>query len=110
MRPELIKFLVTKTDLNEKEMKPELHLAKDIGFYGLDAVDFFEKFFDHFEIKNLDDFEEESHIDGSVDFKYEGQNWFKNIFRKDREKYLNPDVSIGHLNKVVEAGKWFNER
>ena len=34
MRPELIKFIVTKTDLNENEVKPELHLAKDIGFYG----------------------------------------------------------------------------
>jgi len=42
MNSELIKFIVKHTDLKVDDIKPELRLAQDIGFYGLDSISFFE--------------------------------------------------------------------
>ncbi len=110
MNQELIEFIVTRTQLKSDEIKPETKLAEDIGFYGLDAISFFEEFFEKFEIQNLDEFDVDLHIDGSVDFTPRPLNWIKNVLIKERRKYLRPDVTIGHLEKVIETGKWIDEK
>jgi hypothetical protein len=110
MNPELIEFIVKNTHLKAEQIKPELRLAEDIGFYGLDSICFFEEFFKTFKIDNYEDFDSDLHIDGGSDFAPKPIQWLKNIFIKERKKYLRPDVTIGHLQKVIESGKWFNER
>lgn len=110
MNPKLIDFVVKNTHLKAGDIRPEMRLAEDIGYYGLDAISFFERFFSEFEIKNIESFDVDLHIDGSVDFAPRPLNWLKNILNKDRRKYLRPDVTLGHLDKVVEKGSWFNER
>lgn len=107
MNSELKDFIVKRTHLNEEQIKPELRLAEDIGYYGLDAITFFEDFFTTFKIKNYKDFDSDLHING--DFAPRPIQWLKNMFIKKRRKYLQPDVTIGHLQKVIEKGKWFNE-
>lgn len=108
MKQELIDFIISKTHLKADEIKPELKLAQDIGFYGLDSISFFDEFFDKFEIQNTDEFDVDLYIDGSVDFALEPIKWIKNIFIKERKIYLRPDVTMGHLEKVIEAKKWIN--
>lgn len=110
MNPKLIDFIVDNTHLKAGDIKPAIRLAEDIGFYGLDAVDFFENFFAEFEISNTENFDFDLHVDGGPDFIRRPLNWLKNIVNKERRKYLNPDVTLGHLDKVVEKGSWFNER
>ena len=110
MIPELIEFIINNTHLKAEQVKPELRLAEDIGFYGLDAISFFEEFFATFKIENIEDFDSNLHIDGGSDFAPQPMQWLKNIFNTERRKYLRPDVTIGHLQKVIENGKWFNER
>ncbi len=110
MKQELIDFITNKTHLKVDEINSELKLAEDIGFYGLDAISFFEEFFEKFEIQNLDEFDIDLHIDGSVDFAPRPLNWIKNILIKERRKYLKPDVTMGHLEKVIEAGKWIDNK
>lgn len=110
MNPKLIDFLAKNTHLKTGDIRPELRLAEDIGFYGLDAISFFESFFAEFEIKNIEIFDFDSHIDGSVDFAPRPLNWLKSVLNKERRKYLRPDVTLGHLEKVIETGCWFNER
>lgn len=108
MIQELIDFIASRTYLKSDEIKPELKLAEDIGFYGLDSISFLEEFFNVFKIKNLDDFDVNLHIDGGSDFAPRPLNWIKNLMNKERRKYLKPDVTMGHVEKVVEAGKWIN--
>ncbi|MBC7865384.1 MAG: hypothetical protein IAF38_20580 [Bacteroidia bacterium] len=110
MNPDLVDFVVKRTHLKAGEIKPELRLAEDIGFYGMDAVSFFEEFFAEFKIKNCEDFDFDMHIDRGPDFALQPIKWLKNIVVKSRRRYLRPDVSIGHLEKVQEKGEWFNER
>jgi hypothetical protein len=109
MNPKLTDFIIKNTHLKAGEIRPELRLAEDIGYYGLDAISFFESFFSEFDIKDIESFDADLHIDGSVDFSPRPLNWLKKIFDKDRQKYLKPDVTLGHLNKVVEKGSWFSE-
>ena len=68
MNPKLIDFIVSSTHLKTGDIRPELRLAEDIGYYGLDAISFFEKFFAEFKIKSTENFDLDLHIDGSVDF------------------------------------------
>ncbi len=110
MNQRFIDFVTQNTQLKAGDIKPELRLAEDIGFYGMDAIAFFESFFAKFEIKDIDSFDFDLHIDGSVDFTPRPLNWIKNLVKKERRKYLRPDVTLGHLDKVVEKGSWFNER
>jgi len=109
MEREFLDFLVQVTHLEYHQITPETKLADDIGFYGMDAIIFFEKFFEEFNIQNTDDFDLHLHIDGSVDFTPRPLNWIKNIILKERRKYLRPDVNMGHLNKVVKSGTWINK-
>ncbi|MFZ9955610.1 MAG: hypothetical protein ACO3E1_05750 [Flavobacteriales bacterium] len=109
MNPELIDFIIKRSHFKTEQIKPELRLAKDIGFYGLDAISFFEDFFIVFKIKNTEDFNADLHIDGGPDFAPQPMKWIKNLIIKKRRKYLKPDVTIGHLQKVIEKGRWFNE-
>lgn len=108
MNTELIEFIIKRTQLKPDEIKSETKLAEDIGFYGLDAISFFEEFFEKFKIINLDEFDVDLHIDGSVDFAPRPLNWIKNVLIKERRKYLTPDVTMGHLEKVINTGKWIN--
>jgi len=110
MKTELIEFITARTHLKADEIKPETRLGEDIGLYGLDAVSFFDDYFETFEIENLEEFDFDIHIDGSVDFAPRPFNWIKNVLIQERRKYLRPDVTMGHLNKVIEHGKWFNEK
>ena len=110
MKSELIEFITRTTHFKPGQIKQETRLAQDIGFYGLDAISFFEKFFEEFRIQNLDEFDVDLHIDGSVDFAPRLLNWIKNILVKERRKYLKPDVTMGHLEAVIETGKWINEK
>lgn len=110
MNPSFTDFIIKNTHLKAGDIKPELNLAEDIGYYGIDAISFFEKFFSHFEIKNIENFDVELNIDGSIDFAPRLLNWLKNVLHKERYKNLRPDVTLGHLDKVVETGSWFNER
>ncbi len=110
MKQELIEFISNVTHLKADEIKPEMKLAEDIGFYGLDAISFFEEFFKKFNIKNLEEFDIDLHINGSVDFAPSPINWIKNTLIKERRKYLKPDVTIGHLERVIQIRKWINER
>jgi len=57
MKQELIDFIARRTHLRLDEIKPELRLAEDIGFYGLDSMSFFKEFFEAFEIKNIEEFD-----------------------------------------------------
>ncbi|MBO6517247.1 MAG: DUF1493 family protein [Bacteroidia bacterium] len=109
MNQKLIEFIVDKTQLKPADIKPETKLAGDIGFYGLDGILFFEEFFEKFNIQNLEEFDVTLHISGSVDFAPRPLNWIKNVLIKDKRKYLSPDVSMGHLEKVMDSGKWINE-
>lgn len=106
----LTEFITKRTHLKADEIGSELRLAEDIGFYGLDAVTFMQEFFSEFKIENYDDFDFDLHIDGGPDFAPRPGNWLRSLFVKERRKYLRPDVSIGHLLKVIEKGKWFNEK
>jgi hypothetical protein len=108
MNPSFTDFIIKNTHLKAGDIKPELNLAEDIGYYGIDAISFFEKFFSQFEIKNIENFDVELNIDGSIDFDPRPLNWLKNVLHKERHKYLRPDVTLGHLDKVVETGSWFN--
>lgn len=110
MNQELIEFIVSRTEVKPDEIKPETKLAEDLEFYGLDAISFFEEFFAQFEIQDLDEFDVDLHIDGSVDFAPRPINWLKNMLSKERRKYLTPDVTMGRLEKVIAARKWVNER
>ena len=103
------KFIIKHSYLKAEQVKPELRLAEDMGFYGLDAITFFEEFFSAFNIKNAEDFDAELHIDGGPDFVNSPIKWLKNVFNMDRKKYLRPDVTLGHLQKVKDKGEWFNE-
>ena len=109
MKLELINFIASRTNLKVDEIKPELKLAKDIGFYGLDAISFFEEYFEQFEIQNLENFDVDLHIDGSIDFAPRPLSWLKSILIKDRRKYLCKDVTMGHLDKIIDTRKWINE-
>lgn len=109
MNSKLTDFVIKRTHLKALDIKPELKLAEDIGFYGLDAVSFFEDFFLEFDIKNHESFNFDLHIDGGPDFALRPFNWLKNLFVKSKRKYLSPDVSLRHLEKVIEKGEWFNE-
>ena len=108
MKQELIDFITSRTHLKADEIIPELKLAGDIGFYGLDAISFFEDFFDEFKIKNLDDFDIDLYINGGPDFVSRPLNWIKNLMNKEQRKYLKPDITMGHLEKIIEVGKWIN--
>lgn len=110
MNPQLTDFVVKKTHLKRDEIKPELRLAEDIGYYGLDAVPFMQDFFSEFEVPNLQDFDFDAHIDGGPDFVPRPLNWLRNVIFKERRKYLRPEVTLGNLDKVIEKGLWFNER
>lgn len=110
MNQKLIDFIASSTHLSANEVKPELRLAEDLGFYGLDSIAFFEEFVEHFGIENMEEFDLDLHIDGGPDFVPRPINWIKNMLIKERRKYLRPDVTLGHLEKVIEAGAWFNER
>lgn len=110
MNQELIDFIINRTQLKSEEIKPETKLAENIGFYGLDAISFFEEFFEKFKIQKLDEFDVDLHIDGRVDFGSRPLNWIKNILIKERRKYLRPDVTMGHLDKVIKLGEWENEK
>ena len=110
MNSELKDFIVNHSHLKAEQIKPELRLAEDIGHYGLDAISFFEDFFTTFNIDNQEDFDSDLHINGGPDFAPRPIQWLKNMFIKKRRKYLRPDVTVGHLQKVIEQGKWFNEK
>jgi hypothetical protein len=110
MDAKFVDFIIARTHLKVDDIKPHLLLAEDIGFYGLDSIEFFEAFFAEFNVKNIEGFDADLHIDGGPDFVPRQLNWLKNLFIKNRRKYLNPDVSLGHLQKVLECGEWFNER
>ncbi|HSH67192.1 MAG TPA: hypothetical protein VLB84_15700 [Bacteroidia bacterium] len=64
MNSKLISFIVKYTDLNPEQTRPELRLGKDIGFYGLEAISFFEAFFSEFKIENIEDLDEALHVAG----------------------------------------------
>ena len=76
----------------------------------MDAIGFMQNFFTEFHISNPEDFDLDAHIDGGPDFVPRPINWFKNIVIKERRKYLKPDVTLGHLDKVTSQRKWFNEK
>lgn len=109
MNPKFTDFIIKRTDLKAEEITPELRLAEDIGFYGMDAIAFLDDFFAEFGIKNHEDFDTDLHINGGPDFTPRPLNWLKNLLIKNRRKYLRPDVSLGHLESVIEKGEWFNE-
>lgn len=110
MDSELKKFIIYHSHLKADQIKPELRLAEDIGFYGLDAIIFIEGFFAAFEIDNYEDFDTELHIDGGPDFSPQPIEWIKKVFIKGRRRYLHPDITLGHLQKVKDKGKWFTDR
>lgn len=110
MNQKLIDFIKKNTHLKTDDIRPELRLAEDIGFYGLDAISFFEKFFAEFEIKNAENFDLDLHIDGSVDFAIRPLSWLKNALNKESSTCLRQDVTLGHLERVFEKRSWFNER
>ncbi len=106
MKQELIEFIAKRTHLQANEINSELRLAKDIGFYGLDSLQFFDDFFKEFHIQNREDFDIHLYIDGGQDFEPQPLNFIRNLFSK---RYNHPDVTLGHLEKVIEKGKWINE-
>ena len=110
MKTELIRFIKTRTHLNSNKIKPELRLAADIGLFGMDAIGFFEEFFKEFDINNPEEFDSDLYIDGSVDFVPRPLKWVANLIFKERRKYVSPDVTLGHLDKVIQKGKWFDEK
>ncbi|MBO9703481.1 MAG: DUF1493 family protein [Sporocytophaga sp.] len=106
----LTDFIIHNTQLKRDEIKPQLKLTEDIGYHGLDSITFIEAFFTEFEIKNIENFCFDLYIDGRPDFVPRPLNWTKNLIFKNGRKYLNPDVSLEHLQKVIDKGEWFNER
>lgn len=110
MNTDLIEFIVNRSHLKAEQIRPDSRLAEDIGCYGLDAISFFEDFFTTFKIENYEDFDSDLYINSSADFAPRPIQWLKNLFNKERRKYLSPDVTIGHLQKVIEKGKWFSEK
>lgn len=110
MNQKLVAFVIERTHLKAEEIKSELRLAEDIGLHGLDAIVFLEDFFAEFEIKNAENFDADLYIDGGPDFAFQPIAWIKNIINKDRRKYLRPDVTLEHLEKVIEWGEWIDER
>ena len=107
MHPKFIQFIQKQTGLAPDALHPEAQLADDLGFYGLDAIAFFEQFFETFPLQNPEAFDADLHINGSVDFSQSISNWIRNRSNKERINYRNPDVTLAHLNEVVERGEWF---
>lgn len=110
MNQRLKEFLVRKIGVSSEKLTPASRLSEDLGCAGLDAVTLFNDFFLEFDIKNIEEFDADLHIDFSVDFVQRPLSRLKNLFNKNRWKYLRPDVTLGHLEKVIESGKWQNER
>jgi hypothetical protein len=103
-------FINDKLDIDVNQLNPNTLLAQDLGIYGLDSIYFFDAFFDEFKLSNVEAFDSELYIDCGPDFKSSFKDWLKNIFIKERRKYLRPDISLGHLQKVIEKGEWFDEK
>lgn len=108
MNPDFVAFVSQWTNRQPNELTPELKLANDLGIYGLDAIYFMEEFFTAFQIKNTDNFDSNLYLDGGPDFSTPFIDKLKNIFIKERRKYLTPDISLGHLNKVMEYSTWID--
>ena len=108
MNPQLTAFLVRKIGATPENLKSKTLLVKDLGCCGLDAVQLFEDFFTEFE--NIEQFDADLHIDFSPDFTPRPLNWIRNLLSRDRWKYLDPDVTIGHLERVTASKKWYDER
>ena len=106
---ELIDFLTPRTNLKTEELKPGMYLAKNLGFYGLAALGFFEEFFEKFEIKNVEAFKANLYIDGGPDFGLNSKIWIAKFLNPKKSNRSNPDVSLRHLGFVIEGGKWFDE-
>jgi hypothetical protein len=110
MNPRLIDFLIQKIGATREELNPKTRLAQDLGCCGLDAVTLFNDFFTEFRIQNIEQFDEDLHIEFSPDYAPRPFYWLKNLLKKDRRKYLRPDVTVGHLDRVIELGYWLNEK
>jgi len=107
MNSRFIEFVALNTHLKTVEVLPDLKLYADLSIVGVEAIDFFENFFTTFKIQNIEEFNINLYIEGGPDFAPQPLKWIKNIVIKDRRKFLNPDVTLGHLNEVVERGEWF---
>ena len=102
-------FISKKLQIKPEEIDLNKKLSRDFGCCGMDALELFEDFFTTFNITNTDEFDSDLHIDGGPDFGPRPLSFIKNLLNRKRWKYLRPDVSIRHLEKVAEEGRWFNE-
>ncbi len=94
-------IFIEQTGLKSSELFPDTRLEQDCGITGDDALELFEVIYEKFNV----DF---SDFDFDMYFHGECEGFLSSLFNRDREKHRKAfPVTIGHICKVVEKGKWF---
>jgi hypothetical protein len=101
---ELELFVRSETEISKHQaLTRGLNLEKDLDLTGDDADDFMGKFFEKFRIEHGD-------FDFDRYFSPEGFNLFVVIgfafSKKSRRKYDKEPLTLGMLEKAIEAGVW----
>ena len=110
MLEKVIEFVSKATGVPANKITAESRFEDDFGMAGLDSMIFYENFFRDFKIQNPEEFNADRYIsdDGFENFSL--KQFIKAIFSKEaRNKLRTKDVSVGHLAKVAELKKWFEE-
>lgn len=77
-------------------------INNDLKLAGIDADDFLERFIDRFHV-DMSDFPYDKYFHAEGDWRgFFLFQWFVSLPKK-------PDLTIGHLAKAVEVGKWIEE-
>ncbi|WP_163836721.1 DUF1493 family protein [Spartinivicinus ruber] len=98
---ELEAIFLEKVFLKPSELFPEARLEQDYGITGDDAWELFEAIHEKFGT-DFSGFEFDQY------FCEEGEGFFSLLTNRARDKHRKAfPVTIGHIFKVVESGKWF---
>lgn len=101
IKQQLYAIFLEQTGLREEELFPRGRLEQDYGITGDDAWELLETI--HKKIGT--DF---SSMDFSQYFHGEAESIFSGLFNRSRERIRKAyPVTVEHIFKVVEAGKWF---
>lgn len=104
LKQELEAIFLEQVCLKPSELFPEARLEQDCRITGDDAWELFEAIHDKFGT-DFSGFEFDQY------FCEEGEGLFSLLVNRSRDKHRKAfPVTIGHIFKVVESGKWFKPR
>lgn len=107
MENEVKLFISIKLGIPIDEIHKESKIEADFGLAGLDTMLFYDTFFTEFDIVNPEDFDLDEYVTPDVpNFRLLIKSFFS---KAAREKMRVKTVSVGHLVRVAEARKWFEE-